>query len=424
MRFVHVADAHIGCWRDQSMKELSVDAFQSACETAIDEDVDFILIAGDLFHTAIPNLDLVRSVVRILQDVNDHDIPCYFIPGSHDCSPTGKTMLNVIEEANLGVNVAKTEDDKLVFTETEKDVKLTGISGEQGMLDQQSYDDIDRERLADEPGDKVFMFHTAIDELKPDDLPIESKALRFLPRGFDYYAGGHVHVVDHDDFSDDGYAPVVYPGPLFPTAFNELEDIQQGGFYLYDNGDLERHTVNLKDVVSITVDVDELTPETTTQTVLDQLKDQDVDDAIITIRLHGELVGGRISDIDFDTINRYLDSRDAFHVLTNTNSLQTEAFSADVDEDRTHDEIESELIQEYAGQVDHVFDDEVRTVKELLTSLNEEKQDGETNTDYEDRMYEEAKTILTSHVTSPEKEDAETSSEPSGDESLTAFIED
>ena len=64
------------------MKELSVDAFQQACETAIDNDVDFILIAGDPFHTAIPNLDLVRSVVRILQGVNDYDIPCYFIPGS------------------------------------------------------------------------------------------------------------------------------------------------------------------------------------------------------------------------------------------------------------------------------------------------------------------------------------------------------
>lgn len=423
MRFVHIADAHIGCWRDPAMKELSVDAFQQACETAIDNDVDFILIAGDLFHTAIPNLDLVRSVVRILQGVNDHDIPCYFIPGSHDCSPTGKTMLNVIEEANLGVNVARTSDDSLVFTETPTGVKLTGISGEQGMLDQQSYDDIDRDRLAQESGDTVFMFHTAIDELKPDDLPMESKALRFLPRGFDYYAGGHVHVVDHDDFSDNGYAPVVYPGPLFPTAFNELEDIQQGGFYLYDNGNLNRHTVRLKDVVNVDIAVDEQQPDTATESVINELRSYEVSDAIVTIRLHGELVGGRISDIDFDSINSYLDGEDAFHVLTNTNSLQTESFSADVDEDRTHDEIEAELIQEYAGQVDHAFDDEIQTVKELLTSLNEEKQDGETNTDYEERMLSEAKTLLKSHL-STDDEEGEGTVETSEDESLAAFIDD
>ena len=75
-----------------------------------------------------------------------------------------------------------------------------------------------KEALEKEEGFKIFMFHTALTELKPKELDkMDSAPVSFLPRNFDYYAGGHVHIVK--EASLDGYKNIVYPGPLFPNNF-------------------------------------------------------------------------------------------------------------------------------------------------------------------------------------------------------------
>ena len=129
MRFIHIADCHIGAWREEKMRMLGVQAFQQAIQKAINEDADFVIIAGDLFHTALPSLDLVKQVVSALKKLKDQDIPMYFVPGSHDYSPSGKTILDVIEEAGLGKNVARgrVEDEKLCLKFTVDNTIKTAI---------------------------------------------------------------------------------------------------------------------------------------------------------------------------------------------------------------------------------------------------------------------------------------------------------
>jgi len=70
--------------------------------------VDFILIAGDLFNTSLPGIDKLKLAVQKLKQLKDNNIPVYIIAGSHDFSPSGKTMLDVLENAGLarkGVSV-------------------------------------------------------------------------------------------------------------------------------------------------------------------------------------------------------------------------------------------------------------------------------------------------------------------------------
>ena len=68
MKFAHMADVHVGSWRDPKLKELSLDAFLEAIDESIHSKVDFILISGDLFNTALPSIDHVRLVVRKLKE--------------------------------------------------------------------------------------------------------------------------------------------------------------------------------------------------------------------------------------------------------------------------------------------------------------------------------------------------------------------
>src|SRR3989338_3984488 len=107
MKFAHLAYCHIGSWRDPKLKDISTIAFNKAIDKCIEEKVDFILIAGDLFNTSFPRIENLKTVVSTLKQLKDKNIPVYIIPGSHDYSPSGKTMLDVLENAGLFVNVVK-----------------------------------------------------------------------------------------------------------------------------------------------------------------------------------------------------------------------------------------------------------------------------------------------------------------------------
>ncbi|MDP6138772.1 MAG: DNA repair exonuclease, partial [Candidatus Woesearchaeota archaeon] len=144
MKFAHLADCHIGSWRDPKLKDISTIAFQKAIDKCMEENVDFILISGDLFNTSLPRIDNLKKVVSILKQLKDKNIPVYIIPGSHDYSPSGKTMLDVLEQAGLFVNVVKGEEIdgklKLNFTIDKKTgAKITGMLGKRYSLEKEYY---------------------------------------------------------------------------------------------------------------------------------------------------------------------------------------------------------------------------------------------------------------------------------------------
>ena len=398
MKFSHLADCHIGGWRDPKLKDINTQAFFKAIDISILEKVDFILIAGDLFNTALPGIDKLKEVVKKFKELKDNYIPVYLIAGSHDFSPSGKTMLDVLEEAGLCTNVVKgsVEDNKLKlkFTVDKKTgAKITGMLGRRGMLEKSYYEELDRDSLEKESGFKIFMFHTALTELKPKALErMESAPISFLPKGFDYYAGGHVHIIEKQDLP--GYKNVVYPGPTFPNTFYELEELTNGGFYIYDKGDVKRHDIKIKDVVKIKVDANNKIPETITSEIIDQIKD--VKDKIVLIRVSGVLDSGKISEIDYKKITELLHEKKAYFVMRNTSGLTTKDFEEIKIETTTAEEIEDQLINEHVGQVEingWDMNKEKSMVKSFMTLLSSEKKEGEKVYEYEDRVKEELRIL-------------------------------
>src|SRR3989339_1081014 len=157
MKFAHLADCHIGSWRDPKLRDVSTKAFIRAIDICIERNVDFILISGDLFNTSLPAIDNLKQVVIKLKELKDNGISVYAIAGSHDFSPSGKTMLDVLEGAGLLVNVAKgqLEEDKLKlnFTVDKKTgAKITGLLGRRGNLEKGFYENLIKENLEKEEG--------------------------------------------------------------------------------------------------------------------------------------------------------------------------------------------------------------------------------------------------------------------------------
>ena len=149
-------------------------------------------------------------------------------------------MIDVLQNAGLLTNVCKGNVDPetgqlhLQFTVDEKtNVKMTGILGRKGMLDKTYYQNLYLDNLEKEKGYKIFMFHTTLTELKPKHLEmLESQPASFLPKGFHYYAGGHIHHPALIELEE--YGPLAYTGALFPNNFAELEKYSHGGYYLID----------------------------------------------------------------------------------------------------------------------------------------------------------------------------------------------
>jgi DNA repair protein SbcD/Mre11 len=87
MRFLHIADVHLGCTRYQ-LPESPRDFFDAWIDVlqryAIGENVDFVLMCGDFFHKRSVPPETMNYAVAGLQLMKDSGIPVVSIEGNHD----------------------------------------------------------------------------------------------------------------------------------------------------------------------------------------------------------------------------------------------------------------------------------------------------------------------------------------------------
>lgn len=393
MRFTHMADCHIGGWRDPRMKDLPLQSFIKAIDESIEKNVDFILISGDLFNTSHPPLDNLKIVVKKLKEARNNNIPIYIVAGSHDFSATGKTIIDVLEEAGLVTNVVKGEVEentlKLRFTiDPKTGAKITGMLGKKGSLEKKFYEKLDNKEIEKADGFKIFMFHTSITELKPKELEkMESHPISLLPKDFDYYAGGHVHIVEHKSF--DSHKNVIYPGPIFPNSYKELETLKCGGYYLYEDGKASYQRISLYNVDTYKFDAENKTPETLTSEMLEKISKKEYPKTIVLLRIEGTLKSGKTQDIDFQKIIKTIYAKGAYFVAKNTSKLQTKEYEAIQVQEDSVEKIEEKLIEEQ-----ETTSQEKEMIQKLIRTLSLEKGEDEKTADYEKRISDEISKIL------------------------------
>ena len=400
MIFAHLADCHLGGWREPKLRAVNAKAFASVIDYCIEAKTDFVIISGDLFNNSLPAMDCLKIAVDKLRQLKERHIPVYTIAGSHDFSPSGKTMLDVLESAGLTINVCKGEDIggklKLNFTiDKNTGTKITGLLGKKGGLEKNYFYNLDREELEKrEKTFKIFMFHSALTELKTKDMAdMDSMPLSLLPKGFNYYAGGHVHIIDKQSFP--GYLKIVYPGPLFPNSFSELEKLKRGSFVIFRDHDAMHLKVEPYPVISIALDCDNKTPAEAEEMIMKEFEGVKVKDAIITIRLGGVLGSGTPSEIRFKEIFDKLHLAGAYFVKKNTNKLGSKEFQEIKVSKNSVEEIEESTINEHAGQLG-VFEagKERELAKEMIRVLCTEKDEGEKTADFEKRIKADVDALL------------------------------
>jgi len=386
VKFAHIADVHLGGWKQQQLQNLNLESFKKTIETCIQERVEFVLIAGDLFDTAFPPIDVLKESFAEFRKLKESGIPCFIIAGSHDYSVSGKTFLDVLEKAGFCKNVAVFEEknNKIILQPTiHKGVALYGYPGKTSGLE---VSDLRRVQFNESPGMfKIFMLHTTIDKAK-GNLPIDALEISTVPKA-DYYALGHLHI----DFQ---YENFVYPGPIFPNNFQELEDLQHGRFYIVNTElekPLKRIDLKIKDVVPIDIEVKNALRAT--EQILSELEKKDLEDKIVLLRIRGVLESGKHSDIKFTKIEALAAKKGAYFLLRNTHDLKTKESEAEASFSglQETENIEEESIKRYSTQNPATFN---KFIFQIMNALSTDKQEGETTESFTRRLLEETKKIF------------------------------
>ncbi|MFH1249173.1 MAG: DNA repair exonuclease [archaeon] len=397
MRFAHIADCHLGGWREPKLQELNLEVFRKSIDICINEKVDFVLIAGDLFDIAMPQIEILEETFAQFRRLKESSIKCYLIAGSHDYSVSGKTFLNVLEKAGFCDNISKLEEkEDATYLEffIEGDLLLAGIPGKKAGLERRMYKNLVMKDLKQHSEKiKIFMMHTTITEVKPKELAeVETIGGVYLPDGFDYYAAGHLHKVKEKRIDK---RMVIYPGPLFPNNFGELEELKAGNFCIVDIDKekkfpvVKRVEIKLRDVVVIEPNVEGKDAETATAMIIKDIENTDIKEKIVLLKIKGKL-NGKISDIRFENIN--LAMADSYAHLRNTSQLLSSELEIQVSTKSDNiEQIEEEVITRYIRQQDDEFS---KYFMSLINSLEIEKREGETSTAFEKRVNEEAVKIL------------------------------
>ena len=383
VRFAHLADVHLGGWKQQPLQDLNFQSFVKAIDIVIHEKVNFVLIAGDLFDTAFPGIEVLKETFSVFKKLKESKIPCFIIAGSHDYSVSGKTFLDVLEKAGFCKNVEDYEENEDIITlnpTLHEGVAIYGYPGRKSGLEVHQ---IRKVRFNDAPGMfKIFMLHTTLDKVK-GDLPIDSIESDNLPKA-DYYALGHIHI----DFQ---YENFVYPGPIFPNNFKELEDLGHGRFCIVDTSSprtLKKFEIPIKEVVPITVHVNN--PTTATENIIREIGSRDIEDKIVLLRIKGNLDTGKNSDIKFQQIEDFVSTKKAYFFLKNTHELKIKEVEMEIDV-KDSDDVEEETIKIYSEENPSDFN---KFIPQLIGSFNIDKQEGETSDNFSKRILDEAKKIL------------------------------
>ena len=108
MRFLHLADLHIGkVLHQHSLLPDQIDILQQILAVADEQKADAVLIAGDIYQRNTPQPAAMTVFSDFLAALSERHLPCFLISGNHD-SPERVAYLSALAERS-GIYIAGAE---------------------------------------------------------------------------------------------------------------------------------------------------------------------------------------------------------------------------------------------------------------------------------------------------------------------------
>lgn len=209
-RFLHSADIHLGkTYRTSSGEdERYEDFFRTLADIvadAIRERVDFVLIAGDLFHTGQILPRTFARTIETLQPLKDNRIPCIAVEGNHDWIHRRDSISWMEALSQMGyiclLRPSRTETGGYRFDPFDPETGMGGHIENKGLniyglgyIGTQAGNHVSRICEAVTTENNLLLFHVGIWSYSPVEIGNmqPDEALPLADR-FDYVALGHGH---------------------------------------------------------------------------------------------------------------------------------------------------------------------------------------------------------------------------------------
>jgi DNA repair exonuclease SbcCD nuclease subunit len=294
--FIHVADLHLGYeqYNLAARREDFDRAFHEVVEKTLELKPNFMIIAGDLFHHARPSNNTLENAIRNFRMLKDAGIPVLAVEGSHDAAPnmiTG-TILNPLDSAGLIYYLPRHEN---ACWENES-CYVYGIPNfrtrERTEKNLPAFYEIKKPSPRPEKFN-IFVFHMALEIpeiLKGRPSAIAEASPDYIPEGFNYYAGGHLHTPWQFPFKG---AFLVYSGSTETVTYEEAE-VKKGFIHVNVSSkrEIEIKHIGLDAPRPFKVferDYTGLTPQKITELAVNIVKELDEPGAVIVPVLKGTL---------------------------------------------------------------------------------------------------------------------------------------
>jgi len=323
MRLLHTGDLHIGMSNYSKLDpETGLDSrlidffntFDLMVDTAIKENVDAFLLAGDAYKTRDPSPTQQKGFGERIKKLSKAGIPVILVVGNHD-TPNAEGKANTLDIYSA------LEIDNVWVSRKPEFLKIPTKSGILQVITAPWLHKSDFKDL----GEKLLSFYEKIDANIPavvvGHLEVEGSSMGsekglaigndvtiplslLTDRRLSYVALGHIH--KHQILNAD--PPVIYAGSPERIDFGEAKE--EKGFIMIDIPSPKKAAfklvpTNCRKFLSIEVDLkgDDIDP---TETVLKEIKKHQIDDVIVKVIIN--IPADLEKEIEMDKIKKALSS--------------------------------------------------------------------------------------------------------------------
>ncbi|MFQ6074725.1 MAG: exonuclease SbcCD subunit D [Candidatus Bathyarchaeia archaeon] len=372
MRFVHASDAHLG-YSQYNLLERRQDfmkAFGEFIDKTIECSPDFVIFAGDLFNDPHPSNVVLGSAIELIDRIK---APFLVVPGSHD-NVYSALVGTVLGPLHRGGHIRYLP----IKPYAKGDVYVYGMTNFRRRLDFERSKDEYFERHPPTPKRKynIFVLHQGVDF---PDLKFHRSAVEMLPeelpKGFQYYASGHLHMPTYFKFNDGLFA---YSGGLETFEFTQYNN--EKGFYLVEVGADGQANVQHKKLTCrrrfniVEEDFTGLRSPEIEEKAQALVSKADEEGVIVTLVLNGTLPRGVFrSDINYGSIKGSASKALYVHLVNRLKTPEeTPGPIAIASAETLYSKAEKKLREYYAGSFRERSQDYAVLTVELVKTLSDE----------------------------------------------------
>ncbi|MEC1648355.1 metallophosphoesterase family protein [Bacillus halotolerans] len=250
LTFIHAADLHLdspfyGISHLPEpifarIKESTFSSVRHIIDAAITENVDFVLLAGDLFDEANRSLKAQLFLKKQFDRLREYGISVYVIFGNHD--HLGGEWTSIEWPANVHMFTSPVPEEKSFYKDGRRAASIYGFSYQtRAVTENQAA----RYRRSTDAPFHIGMLHGTLSGSEGHDPYCPFTQDDLVKSGMDYWALGHIH---KRQVLSAGNPAVIYPGN--PQA-RHMKETGDKGFYLVrvERGDISYEFKKAHDVL-------------------------------------------------------------------------------------------------------------------------------------------------------------------------------